>query len=121
MEIVGLVGGWGRGLAGGEVLPVEGGEEADRVGGSGAVVGGHAGVLEEGVEAGHGGEGFGVGGLGGGEEVLDKLGGEAEAAEEGVDDDAGDGAHFLVEEQCAEALIEAVVAVGEGDAAEGCS
>ena len=51
--------------------------------------------------------------------MLDEAGGQAQAAEKRVDDDAGDGAHFAVEEGCAEALIEAFVAVGKGDAAEG--
>ena len=59
---------------------------------------GHAGAFEEGVETAHDGGGFDVGGVGEGEGLSDEGGGEAQGAELGVDDDAGDGAQVAVDE-----------------------
>jgi len=58
-------------------------------------------LFEEGVSFGHGGQCFGEAGGGIFQDGLDEDAGEAEAAVGGVDDDAGDGADVLVDEDLA--------------------
>lgn len=80
--------------------------------GLGFVTGGefaHASAAEEGVEAGHVGEGFGVAGGVVGDAPAGQQRSKAEGAESGVDDDARDGADTLVHKQ---------VAGGAGEAGE---
>ena len=63
-----------------------------------AVVWGHAGLLEEGDVAAHGGDGFSEGCEWMVEVVADQASGQAEGSPAGVDDDSRDGADVCVDE-----------------------
>lgn len=84
----------------------------------GSVVARHAGAFEEGVDAAHGGERFGVNGLRMGQRVAHEAHGQAKPAVTGVEDDATDHAHFTVQQAGARFGIEIAISILRRDFAQ---